>query len=208
MSLPEITPTGKVSGVNTDVISENYAANHPRNTVMKEIPKHDQPVLRTATTDVFRHAQTPALNTQPPVTTPVALKFMSNYPFAQNLNQTKLEFIDISDKIAAYFGEKEKDVKDSLSDTFKKLIIEPYLLMSKVDTSMDQKDHNREKPLKDNERRRKNKEEQQSKGIIKGIYYKLLQITGEILDFGRKIKSRIGRKFYRFKKYIIRKLLS
>jgi hypothetical protein len=68
--------------------------------------------------------------------------FLSNF-----LNR----FVDISDRIAAFFGEREKDLRDRLSDTYKRIEIKVYEIMGKIDTSMEQKDHNKEKKYKGNE---------------------------------------------------------
>ncbi len=207
MSVPEISPAGKLPSKTADVISENISANHARSNVVRELATKE-PAIRPAVTDVFKHTVTPEIAPKVSMTEYTSVKFISNYPFTQNINQTRLEFIDLTDKLAAYFGEKEKDIKDALSDTFKKLIIKPFLMTDKIDTSMHQREHNREKQLKDGEEKQQNHEEEENKGIIKRIYYKLLELTGEILVLGRKIKAKIGNKYNKFKKFIIQLLLS
>lgn len=58
-------------------------------------------------------------------------------------------FVDIMDKISAVFGEREKDIRERLSDTFKRQETKEFIPFEKVDTSMEQKDHHKEKKIKD-----------------------------------------------------------
>lgn len=60
--------------------------------------------------------------------------------------------VNISDKLAAIFGEKEKDIREKLSDTFKLLEIHFYSLLEKIDASFEQKDHHKERKTRDQER--------------------------------------------------------
>lgn len=54
-------------------------------------------------------------------------------------------FINITDKIASVVGEREKDVRERLSNTYMNMEEQVYDLMEKIDASFEQKDHNREK---------------------------------------------------------------
>ena|GEM_PF-3140912 len=58
-------------------------------------------------------------------------------------------FVDIMDKIAAVFGEREKDIRDRISDTYKRIEISVHELLGPVDTAFEQKDHNKERPTKE-----------------------------------------------------------
>lgn len=122
----------------------------------------------------------------------------------EGLNQNKLALIDISDKLAAIYGEKEKDIKDKLSDVFKKLILTPFNLISEVDTSMGQKEHNKEKKLKDREPENQSHEITLNKkdfSLSKWINYKLLEIAGEILNISRKFAAGIKKRHNNIKKF-------
>jgi hypothetical protein len=129
-------------------------------------------------------------------------------PFAgvqQRIDKNKQVFIDISDKLAAIYGEKEKDIKDKLSDTFKKLILMPFNLISEVDTSMGQNEHHKEKKLKDREPENQSHEILLNKkdfSLSKWINYKLLEITGEILNISRKFAAGVKEKHNYIKKGI------
>ena len=115
----------------------------------------------------------------------------------QKVDKNKQIFIDISDKLAAIYGEKEKDVKDKLSDVFKKLVLRPFNLVSEIDTSMGQKEHNKEKKLKDREPEKQSHkviEAQKKFSFKQWINYKLLEIAGEILNLKRKFAAGIKRK--------------
>ena len=123
-------------------------------------------------------------------------------PSKNSLNQLPT-FIDISDKLAAIYGEKEKDIKDKLSDVFKKLILIPFNLISEVDASMSQNEHHKEKKIKDREPENKNNEidvNQKKFSLSKWINYKLLEITGEILNISRKFSAGIKEKHNNIKK--------
>ncbi|HSA07725.1 MAG TPA: hypothetical protein P5556_11165 [Candidatus Gastranaerophilales bacterium] len=67
----------------------------------------------------------------------------------QLLNEYLSKFINIMDKIAAVYGEKEKDIRDKLSDTFKQLKINVFDALGPVDTSLKQQDHHKEKKTKE-----------------------------------------------------------
>jgi hypothetical protein len=121
----------------------------------------------------------------------------------ENINRKKQEFIDITDKLAAIYGEKEKDVKDKLSDTFKRLILKIFNMTAEIDASMEQQSHQKEKKLKDRENKKQNhhEEEEEKKGLsLKQIIdYKLLEIKGEILNLSRRIKAGIIERHQTFK---------
>jgi len=213
MPVPEISSSGKIA--NTETVNENMFANYNRNAVpkeaMKEMPAETpQKILKQETTDVFRHtasAELPAKQAALPASNiPVSMRFILDYPFANNGNNTRLDLIDLTDKLAAFFGEKEKAVKDSLSDTFKKQIINPFDSMAKIDTTMEQGDHSREKSLKDRDEHSQNSEDDSLKRIAKGFYYKLLDIYQEILNFKKKIEKGIKRGKQLLKAFIIRHL--
>lgn len=122
----------------------------------------------------------------------------------ERIERNKQLFIDISDKLAAIYGEKEKDIKDKLSDVFKRLILIPFNLVSEVDTSMAQKEHKKEKKLKDRESENTYNEIATGKkefSFKQWINYKLLEIAGEILNISRKFTDGIKKSFHnRFKK--------
>lgn len=122
----------------------------------------------------------------------------------QRIEINKQIFIDITDKLAAIYGEKEKDIKDKLSDTFKKLILRPFNLISEVDTSMSQNEHNKERKIKDRSPENKNNEidANQKKFSLKWVNYKLLEITGEILNISRKFAAGLKEKNNNIKKGI------
>ena len=75
------------------------------------------------------------------------------------INNVLSRFVDIMDKISAVYGEKEKDLRDKLSDTFKRMTGKVFELLSPVDASLSQKDHNKEKQLKDEEKKSSDKDE-------------------------------------------------
>lgn len=110
----------------------------------------------------------------------------------ERVDRRKQEFVDIYDKLAAIYGEKEKDLKDKLSDTFKKNMPKIYDSLAEVDASMQQSEHGgqqllRNRKLKDEKR----KEYKGKKGIFFVINYKLLEIKGEILNFTNKIRAAV-----------------
>lgn len=141
------------------------------------------------TSDLSNAAKKNAPKTSPGTAqkTPVLLAAMHSRminPFTkvqQQVYRQKQEITDIYDKLAAIYGEKEKDLKDKLSDTFKKLVPKEYNSLEAVNTSMDQKEHKKEKKLKD-----RGTGQQQEKikefTLLKKINYKLLEIKGEILS--------------------------
>ena len=112
----------------------------------------------------------------------------------QNTDRRKQEFIDITDKLAAIYGEKEKDLKDKLSDTFKRLFPMFFSSTGPVETSMGQKQYNREKKIKDlDPKNRTGKEKPKKKkgfSLLQRINYKLSKIKEEILNLGNKIKMK------------------
>jgi len=59
------------------------------------------------------------------------------------------KFINISDKIAAFVGDREKDIREKLSSNFLKVEEKVYDLMEKIDASFEQKDHHKEKKTRD-----------------------------------------------------------
>lgn len=61
------------------------------------------------------------------------------------INDYMSRFINISDKIAAVFGDREKDIREKLSDTTKNIMLKVYEFLGKVDTSMEQQDHGQQK---------------------------------------------------------------
>ncbi len=62
-------------------------------------------------------------------------------------------FVNIMDKISAVYGEKEKDARERLSDTFKRLEIKLHELLGPVDASLEQKEHSKEKLIKNREKK-------------------------------------------------------
>lgn len=65
------------------------------------------------------------------------------------INNFISRFVNIMDKISAVFGEKEKDLRDNISNTgkwLKKLI---YDFLGPIDASLEQKDHNKERKIKE-----------------------------------------------------------
>ncbi|OGI03706.1 MAG: hypothetical protein A2Y25_08190 [Candidatus Melainabacteria bacterium GWF2_37_15] len=81
-------------------------------------------------------------------------------PLNQNNVPTRLqalnsEFIartvDISDRIATFIGEREKDIRERLSNTFIRLEEQVYDMLKKIDASFEQKDHHKEKETRDQE---------------------------------------------------------
>jgi len=58
-------------------------------------------------------------------------------------------FVNIMDKISAVFGEKETLLRERLSDTFKKQKTKEYIPFDKIDASMEQQDHHKEKKTRD-----------------------------------------------------------
>lgn len=65
--------------------------------------------------------------------------------------------IDVTGKIAAALGEREKDLRERISDTFKTIEAKIYNPFEKIDASMDQKDHQKEKKTRDPEKNRLNR---------------------------------------------------
>lgn len=111
------------------------------------------------------------------------------------VNLNKQLFIDISDKLAAIYGEKEKDIKDKLSDVFKRLAPKQYNSLSEIDTAMQQNTNNKDgggnvfyAPLK------------KKKSSRKWINYKLFEIFGEILAISRYIRIKLKNKHKNFKR--------
>lgn len=98
-----------------------------------------------------------ALDLTKPITGALEKTVVNPLNTAQASAQTALSeymtrFINISDKVAAVFGEREKDIRDKLSNSFVKIEGQVYDLMEKIDASFEQKDHNREKKTKDPEK--------------------------------------------------------
>lgn len=119
----------------------------------------------------------------------------------EEVSKQRKEVTEIYDKLAAIYGEKEKDLKDRLSDTFKRLTQKLYNPLDAVDTSMEQKEHNKEKRLKDRESGGGQQEEKIKEfALLKKINYKLLEIKGEILNFTRKIKNSLNNRRKKLKK--------
>jgi len=121
----------------------------------------------------------------------------------EKIDINKQKFIDISDKLAAIYGEKEKDLKDKLSDVFKRLILKPFNLISEVDTSMGQNEHNKERKIKNREPENQSNEidpKEKKFSLKQWINYKLLEITGEILNLSRRFTAGIKEKHNIIKK--------
>ena len=59
--------------------------------------------------------------------------------------------VDISDKIATFVGEREKDIRERLSNTFLRIEEQVYDMLKKIDASFEQKDHHKEKETRDQE---------------------------------------------------------
>lgn len=117
-------------------------------------------------------------------------------PFAklqENINRKKQEFVDIFDKLAAIYGEKEKDLKDRLSDTFKRIFPKKYEALGEIDTAMEHSDHHSQKKLKDRTSQGKNQnDEQEELKLRQKINYKLLEIKGEILNLTNRIRAKLS----------------
>ncbi len=64
-------------------------------------------------------------------------------------NKFLSRFVDISDKISAVYGEREKELREKLSDSYKQMELKIYELLGKIDASMQQKEHRQEKKYKD-----------------------------------------------------------
>jgi hypothetical protein len=93
------------------------------------------------------------------------------------------------DKLVAIVGEKEKDLKDKLSDTTKRLMPKRYDPLAEVDTGMEHADHHSQKKLRDRTSQGKSQtDEQKELSIRQRINYKLLEIKGEILNLSNRIK--------------------
>jgi len=67
----------------------------------------------------------------------------------QLINNFLSRFVDISDKISAVYGEKEKDIRENLSDTFNRIVKKVYDPLAPVDTEFKHEDSNKEKQTKD-----------------------------------------------------------
>lgn len=106
------------------------------------------------------------------------------------------EFIDISDKLAAWFGEKEKDVKDKLSDTFKRMFPKLYSATSAVDASMEQGDHQGQNTLIF-DRQKKEKAEKENKAG------EFLEADEKIYGNNKNLRIIIYKKFKKGKEQII-----
>jgi len=170
--MSEILPTKAISITDTKVeISVNTAANLTRPSVAKEMPQENEQLARAAQTDVFNASSKAA---------------------ALNQSVNKQPVFDITDKLAAIYGEKEKDIKEKLSDSFKRMILRPFDALSQVDASMNHLEHYKEKKLKDREPEVRNNESLFAKihfSLKHWINYKLLEIAGEIINFSRRVKS-------------------
>ena len=59
---------------------------------------------------------------------------------SENLKEQMTKFTNISDKLVAIFGEIEKNIKDKLSDTFKKIKKKFFVFFEAIDSSMEQGD--------------------------------------------------------------------
>jgi len=204
MAVPKLVA---ISDVKVDKAVINAAVNNNvANTHNAEVQ------MKPASSDMFSPAFVPKSPSQAPLASTNILNQSSTLqllsllyskmtdPFVaiqQRVDRNKQLFVDISDKLAAIYGEKEKDIKDKLSDMFKKLILRPYNLISQVDASMEQQAHHKEKKLKDREPESQKHELFTIKkgfSLKQWINYKLLEITGEILnlsrDFAQKIKEK------------------
>ena len=182
LSVPKLTPI-------VDIKVDKPAINTAANNRVANAPETQTPI-RFANPDMFSSES--VQKNMPQMTAP-----------SKNTLNKLPTFIDISDKLAAIYGEKEKDIKDKLSDTFKKLILRPFNLISEVDTSMNQNEHHKERKIKDREPENKNHEIdaiQKKFSLSKWINYKLLEITGEILNISRKFSASIKEKHNNIKK--------
>ncbi|HBG49174.1 MAG TPA: hypothetical protein DDW90_06670 [Cyanobacteria bacterium UBA9971] len=182
LSVPKLTPI-------VDIKVDKPAINTAVNNRVANTPETQTP-MRFANPDMFSSES--VQKNIPQMTAP-----------SKNTLNKLPTFIDISDKLAAIYGEKEKDIKDKLSDTFKKLILRPFNLISEVDTSMNQNEHHKERKIKDKEPENKNNEIVAAKkdfSLSKWINYKLLEITGEILNISRKFSAGIKEKHNNIKK--------
>ena len=184
ISVPKLTP---IVDIKVDKTVINPAVNNRvANTPETQVP------IRFANPDMF--SSEAVQKNMPQMTSP-----------SKNTLKQLPTFIDISDKLAAIYGEKEKDIKDKLSDVFKKLILRPFNLISEVDTSMNQNEHNKERKIKEREPENKNHEidaNQKKFSLSKWINYKLLEITGEILNISRRFSAGIKEKHNNIKKSI------
>lgn len=104
---------------------------------------------------------------------------------------------DITEKLAAIYGEKEKDIKDRLSDTFKKLFPKEFNPLDAIDASMEQKEHGMGRKLKEQEEQPRRPEEEDSeneKSMFKRINYRLLKTVRDLLDFTEHVTAAFIRK--------------
>ncbi len=74
------------------------------------------------------------------------------------INNFMSRFVDIMDKISAVFGEREKDIREKLSDSFKRVEVKIHEFFAPIDASFEQKDHHREKKTKDQEEQNKDED--------------------------------------------------
>lgn len=173
--MSEVFPSSKISG--TEIKIERPVNNTGSERVVQKTPEGES-LLKLSNPDMFTSAVAGNKATDPFLKT----------------NGKPREFTDITDKLAAIYGEKEKDLKDRLSDTFKRAFPVFYSATGPVDASMGQKQHQREKKLKDhdeeNKKRKENKEEKKGLSLLQIINYKLLEIKGEILNLSNKIKAK------------------
>jgi hypothetical protein len=78
------------------------------------------------------------------------------------INDYMSKFINISDKIAAVVGDREKDIREKLSDTTKSIMLKVYEFLGKVDTSMEQQDHGHQKYTRNPEPQDSDEESEES----------------------------------------------
>ena len=74
------------------------------------------------------------------------------------------------------------------------MVPKEYNPLEAIDASMEQKEHKKEKKLRDRETGGQQEEKIKELKLLKKINYKLLEIKGEILSLTGKIKSKLKRK--------------
>lgn len=204
-----------ISEVKVDVpVSHNASVNRtPANIQQQEAEARlTTPNTDRYTSDTIQRSipQAPAASGNPFSQSPASLLMSSLYSrmtdpliqLQQRIDRSRQIFIDISDKLAAIYGEKEKDIRDKLSDTFKKLILTPFNLLGQVDTTMSQKEHNKEKKLKDGGLNPEIHLNSKDFSLRHWVYYKMLEFKGEILNLTGRITG-FNRRFKKFKKKVI-----
>ena len=149
----------------------NIPSNVPANTRLPEEKGYEDKLNLTnpvKTNSESKPQQNPFL-TKGTTNLPVINTFYANLQQIMNpLNQMQLNsqqlitnflsrFVNIMDKISAVFGDKEKDIRELLSNTFKRLEAKAYMFLGKVDTAMEQKDHHKEKKIRDPEDKKSDK---------------------------------------------------